>query len=143
MTDETRTPDPREQSALRRVLCTTRPIAHDLFWFLLLPISFTFAPLIAAAISAVMPVQGFGAAGLSASATRWAEDINTGLLLFSISGWLVLIGVWFFRSPDPNRNFIFYAERGMVFAILLYLWALGPTALSLMHAIFTTLTKGG
>ena len=129
-------PVPRGQYGLRAMV-------HDLFWFVVVPLAFVGAPFVAWALAAVMPLGNFEAAELSPAAASLASDMHFGLLLFAVSGWLFLLGVWFYRTPDPDRGFTDYCRGGMVFALLLYVWALAPSLVNLLTTVLTTvLTKG-
>lgn len=116
-----------------------RAMVHDLFWFLAVPLAFVGAPFVAWALSRVWAVGNFEAAGLPPAAASLASELHSGLLLFAVSGWLFLLAVWFYRTPDPARNFIDYCRGGMVFALLLYVWALAPSLVSLLLTVFTKL----
>ena len=109
-----------------------REMLHDLLWFVAVPLVFVGAPLVAWALSAVMPAVNFEAAGMAPSAASLASDMHSGLLLFAVSGWLSMLAVWFYRTPDPDRNFIDYCRVGMGFAFLLYLQPLIPMLVSLI-----------
>lgn len=115
------------------------PVLHDLFWFVVVPVAFVFAPVIAWAIRELMPVTDFNTAGVGPAAASLASQLHSGLLLFAVSGWLSMLAVWFFRTPDPDRNFIDYCRAGMGFAFLLYLQPLIPMLVSLITQL---LTKG-
>ena len=131
------------RSGSGRTYTEATAVVHDLFWFLAVPLAFVGAPLVAWALSAVWAVGNFEAAGLGPAAASLASELHSGLLLFAVSGWLFLLAVWFYRTPDPDRSFIDYCRAGTVFALLLYVWALAPSLLSLLLAVFTKFfTKG-
>lgn len=120
-----------------------RAMFHDLLWFVAVPLAFVGAPFVAWTLSAMMAVGNFEAAGLPPAAASLASDMHSGILLFAISGWLFLLAVWFYRTPDPGRNFVDYCRGGMVFALLVYVWALAPSLVRLLLAVFTKVfTKG-
>ena len=116
-----------------------RAMVHDLLWFVAVPLAFVGAPLVAWALSAVTDVGNFEAAGLEPASASLASQLHSGLLLFAVSGWLSMLAVWFYRTPDPDRNFIDYCRAGMGFAFLLYLQPLIPMLVSLIARL---LTKG-